>query len=422
MKFSLASWLITLSLWMGMCTSAQAVEVTITCGPGGSDVEFCLKHAQAWAAKTGNSVRNFSPPGGFGEKIALYRQLFAAKSSDVDVLIVDGTWPGILKDHLTDLKPYSKGWESRHFPSMVANNTVNGRLLAMPWFTDAGLLYYRKDLVEKYGAKAPTTWEDMAATAKKIQDGERAAGNKDFQGFVFQAKAYEGLTCDAVEWIHSYKGGNIVNDKGEVTINNPGAVKALKTAASWIGTIAPQGVLNYAEEEARGVFQNGNAAFMRNWPYAWSLGNGADSKVKGKIGVAALPKGGADGQNAATLGGWQLAVSKYSKNPDAAASLVMYMTSAKVQKARAIGNSLNPTLPELYKDKDVIAANAFMANLSDVFANSVARPATLTGLKYPQVSQSVFSAAHEVLSKRATGEEAVKRLEQRLKKIRRKHW
>jgi trehalose/maltose transport system substrate-binding protein len=93
-----------------------------------------------------------------------------------------------------------------------------------------------------------------------------------------------------------------------------------------------------------------------------------------------------------------------------------------VQKARAIGNSLNPTLPELYKDKDVIAANAFMANLSDVFANSVARPATLTGLKYPQVSQSVFSAAHEVLSKRATGEEAVKRLEQRLKKIRRKHW
>ena len=147
MKFSFASWLITLSVWLGMSAPAQAVEVTITCGPGGSDVEFCLKHAQAWAAKTGNTVRNFSPPGGFGEKIALYRQLFAAKSSDVDVLIVDGTWPGILKDHLTDLKPYSKGWENQHFPAMVANNTVNGRLLAMPWFTDSGLLYYRKDLL-----------------------------------------------------------------------------------------------------------------------------------------------------------------------------------------------------------------------------------------------------------------------------------
>jgi len=205
---------------------------------------------------------------------------------------------------------------------------------------------------------------------------------------------------------------------GTITINNPQAAKALDMAASWIGTISPIGVLNYEEEEARGVFQNANALFMRNWPYAWALMEKDDSPVKGKVGIAKLP-----GQpSTAALGGWQLAVSKYSQHPAEAADLVMYMTSAKVQKARAIGNSLNPTLPELYKDKDVIAANAFMANLSDVFANSVARPATLTGLKYPQVSQSVFSAAHEVLSKRATGEEAVKRLEQRLKKIRRKHW
>jgi trehalose/maltose transport system substrate-binding protein len=293
---------LTAPLWIA---GAHAATVTISCGSVGQDFEFCKQTTSEWAKKTGHEVKLFTVPNSTTDILALFRQMFAAKSTDLDVINVDVVWPGVIKDHLLDLKPYSKGVEKEHFPAIVANNTVGGKLLAMPWFTDAGLLFYRKDLVEKYGAKAPTTWDELAATAKKIQDGERAAGNKDFQGFVFQAKAYEGLTCDAVEWIHSFGGGNIVNDKGEITVNNPNAVKALNTAASWIGTIAPQGVLNYAEEEARGVFQNGNAAFMRNWPYAWSLGNGADSKVKDKIGVSALPKGGANGQNAATLGGWQ---------------------------------------------------------------------------------------------------------------------
>jgi trehalose/maltose transport system substrate-binding protein len=115
-------------------------------------------------------------------------------------------------------------------------------------------------------------------------------------------------------------------------------------------------------------------------------------------------------------------VSRYSRHPEIAADLVMYMTSAQVQKARAIGGSFNPTLPALYQDREVIAANAFMANLQEVFANSVARPTSATGLKYPQVSQSFYNAAHEVMSGRATGEEAVRRLEKRLRQIRRKHW
>lgn len=402
--------------------AAQAAAVTISCGSVGQDFEFCKKHTAQWAQKTGHEVKLFTPPNSTTDILALFRQMFAAKSADLDVINVDVVWPGVIKDHLLDLKPYSNGIENEHFPAIVANNTVDGKLLAMPWFTDAGLLFYRKDLVDKYGAKAPATWDELAAVAKKIQDGERAAGNKDFQGFVFQAKAYEGLSCDAVEWIHSYKGGNIVNDKGEITIYNPQAVKALKTAASWIGTIAPQGVLNYAEEEARGVFQNGNAAFMRNWPYAWSLGNAKDSKVSGKIGVSALPKGGADGQNAATLGGWQLAVSKYSKNPEAAASLVMYMTSPEVQKERAIKGSYNPTIGALYKDKDVLEANPFFASLFEVFTNAVPRPATATGLKYPEVSSAFWNATHDVLSGKASAEDSLKKLDAKLKQIKRSQW
>jgi trehalose/maltose transport system substrate-binding protein len=400
----------------------HAATVTIACGTNGADFEFCKRHTGEWAKKTGNTVKIFSQPTSTTDSLALYRQLFAAKSTDVDVLMVDIVWPGIIKDHLLDLKKYSKGSESQHFPAIVANNTVDGKLLGMPWFTDAGLLYYRKDLLDKHGLKVPDTWDDLVAAAKKVQAAERTPAVADFQGFVFHAKAYEGLSCVALEWVASFDGGPIVDSSGKVTINNASAAKALNTAASWIGTISPNGVLNYAEEDTRGVFQNGKALFMRNWPYAWSLMQAPDSPVKGKFGVAPLPKGGATGKHAATLGGWQLAVSKYSKAPDAAADLVMFMTSAEIQKDRAIKGSYNPTRPDLYKDKDVIAANPFMASLLDVFTNAVARPSTATGIKYPEVSQAFWDATHDVLSKKSTGEDAVKKLEGKLNQVKRNKW
>lgn len=411
-----------IALAFGSVAGAHAATITISCGSVGQDFEFCKKTTEDWAKKTGNTVKLFTPPQSTTDILALFRQMFAAKSSDLDVINVDVVWPGMIKDHLIDLKPYSKGVEKEHFPSIVANNTADGKLIAMPWFTDAGLLYYRKDLLEKHGEKAPTTWEELAATAKKIQDAERKAGNADMQGFVFQAKAYEGLTCDAVEWLWSYGGGNVVDDKGNITVNNPKAAKALNTAASWIGTIAPTGVLNYGEEDARGVFQSGNAVFMRNWPYAWSLGNGKDSKIAGKIGVSALPKGGADGKNAATLGGWQLAVSKYSKNPKEAADLVMYMTSKEIQKERAIKGSYNPTIPSLYQDKEVLAAAPFFGDLYNVFTSAVPRPATATGLKYNEVSAAFWNATHDVLSGKEKAETSLGKLEGKLKQIKRREW
>ena len=180
-------------------------------------------------------------------------------------------------------------------------------------------------------------------------------------------------------------------------------------------------MLNYAEEDARGVFQNGKALFMRNWPYAWSLSQAPDSPIKGKVGVAPLPAG-SGGKGAATLGGWQLAVNKYSKNVDAAAELVMYMTSPEIQKKRAIGGSYNPTIIELYTDKDVVAANPFMAQLQSVFTGAVARPATATGLKYPEVSRAFWDATHDVLEKKSNGADAVKRLEGKLKQTKRSAW
>lgn len=401
--------------------AAQGATVTISCGAVGADFENCKRHSAQWAAKTGHTVKIFTLPSSSTDILALFRQMFAAKSTDLDVINIDVVWPGVIKDHLLDLRPYSKGAEKEHFPAIIANNTVDGKLLAMPNFTDAGLLYYRKDLLQKYGLQPPATWQEFNAAAKKIQDGERAAGAADFQGFVFQGKAYEGLSCNALEWLASF-GGQIVDASGKVTVNSPATVQAFKLAASWPGTIAPKGVLNYAEEDARGVFQNGKAAFMRSWPYAWSLSQGADSAVRGKVGVAPLPKGSAEGQAAGALGGWQYAVSRYSKSPEAAADLVMYLTSREIQKERAIKSSFNPTIPELYKDKEVLEANPFMGNLYEVFLNAVPRPSSVTGAKYPEVSQAFWNAAHDALSGQATAEDAARRLEGRLNQIKRGKW
>jgi trehalose/maltose transport system substrate-binding protein len=292
----------------------------------------------------------------------------------------------------------------------------------MPWFADAGLLYYRKDLLQRHNRQVPQTWAELTETARIIQDAERQAGNRNFWGFVWQGRAYEGLTANALEWISSYNGGLIVDDKGAITIDNPKAAEALQMAAGWVGAITPEGVLNYTEEESRGVFQAGNALFMRNWPYAWALAQGADSAIKDKVGIAALPKGGADGRNAGTLGGQLLAVSRYSKNADAAADLVMYLTGPEEQKRRAIAGSFNPTIPALFKDAEITKAMPFMGDLLAAFSNAIPRPATVTGNNYNKVSTEFFNTAHQVLTKRAEPDQALSRLDRDLKRIKRSGW
>ncbi|MET0743775.1 MAG: ABC transporter substrate-binding protein [Microvirga sp.] len=414
--------LMSLALLAGLSAGANAVELSISCSALGQEYEICKQGVDAWAQQTGNTVKIVSTPNSATERLALYQQLLAANAPDIDVFQIDVVWSGILAPHFQDLTAKAAGVIDKSFPSMIETSKVQGKLVAMPWFADAGLLYYRKDLLEKYGKPVPQTWAELTETAKAVQDGERKAGRGDFWGFVFQARAYEGLTTNALEWISSNGGGTIVDAAGAITVENPKAAAALKMAAGWVGTITPEGALNYTEEESRGVFQAGNALFMRNWPYAWSLAQGPDSTIRDKVGIVPLPKGGADGRNAGTLGGQLLGVSRYSKNIDAATNLVMYLTGPEEQKRRAIKGSFNPTIPDLFKDPEIKAANPFIGDLLGVFTTAVARPAAVTGDNYNKVSTEFFNAVHVVLSKKAEPDQALSKLDRDLKRIKRSAW
>ena len=379
-------------------TPMMAEEIFYVSGSVGKAVENFKTLVKPWEEATGNTVTMVPMPASTSDQFGQYRLWLAAGATDIDVYQTDVIWAPQLADHFVDLSDVAKDLAPTHFPSIIESQTVNGKLVALPIFTDAPALYYRKDLLEKYGVAVPKTWDELTAAATTVQEGERAAGKADFWGYVWQGNAYEGLTCDALEWVKSHGGGQIVEADGTISINNEKAVKALETAAAWVGTISPGGVLAYGEEESRGVWQTGNAAFMRNWPYAYTLGNGDDSAVKGLFDVTTLPVGAEGDTSAATLGGWNAAVSKYSKHQDVAISLVMYLAGPEAQKARAISESALPTIVALYDDADIGAAQPIIPQWKNVFLNAVPRPSAPTLGKYNEVSSKFWSAVHETLS------------------------
>ena len=374
-----------------------SVQLSIACGALGVELRLCTDAVHAWEAKTGHRVTIVSTPNSSSDRLALYLQLLGSRSAEIDVLQIDVVWTGLLASRLADLRPLLGDLPADTFQSLVENDTIDGRLVAVPWWADVGVLYYRTDLLAEYGVPPPQTWQAMTDAARTIQQGERRRGHAGLWGFVFQGGAYEGLTCNALEWIASFGGGTIVDAGGAVTVDNPRARAALALARSWVDDIAPRGVLSYTEEAARGVFQTGNAVFMRNWPYAWALAQAADSPVRGKVGVTTLPAGGPDGESAGALGGWHLAVSRESRHPAEAADLVAFLTSRAQQKQRAIDASYNPTLRSLYSDPEVLAANPFFAELRAPLETAVARPARVAGPQYNRLSSDVWRAAHDIL-------------------------
>jgi multiple sugar transport system substrate-binding protein len=350
-------------------------------------------------------------PADTGKQHDAYVTMLNAKSSEIDVMDLDVIWPAefaqagytlpldrfIEKDGI-DLSKYNQG-------ALAAGN-FNGKQWAMPKFIDAGMLFYRTDLVSK--DQVPKTWDELLKKAKEL----KGQGGTKF-GYLMQAKQYEGLVCNAVEFIASY-GGQIVDKNGNVVINSPEAIKGLKKMVEIVRSdIVPSNVTTFTEPESHTAFIEGQAPFIRNWPYQYALANDPEqSKIVGKVGVAPLPAG--DKGSAAALGGWMTAINKYSKHPKEAWEFVKFMTGPEGQKISAIYGGLAPTLPELFKDKEVLKANPFFAEEGFVNALNAAVPRPVVP-NYPEISEIIQINVSKALAGELTVEQAVANMEKEMK-------
>ena len=353
--------------------------------------------AKQFTKDTGIKVKVVPHPAASDASYSQLARVFASKSSSFDVAMIDVVWPGAFAPYLVDLKPKLGKEAKQHAQGIIRNDTIDGKLVAMPWFGDFGILYYRTDLLQKYGYTAPPkTWTQLFAMANKIQAGEQQANDK-FYGLVFQGNSYEGLTCDALEWYQSAGAGGFI-DNGKVTINNPRGARILDQFRAQIGKVTPRDVTTYQEGEAHTAFVEGNAAFMRNWPYAYSIGQDPkSSKIVGKFSVTVLPHAG--GKSVGTVGGWQLAINKYSKHVDASIEFVRYMTSAPVQKFNAITNTNVPTIPAVAKDPAVVKANPYLKpEIASVLR--VTRPARDLKTHYNEGSKAIYQGINLILNGR----------------------
>jgi multiple sugar transport system substrate-binding protein len=339
-----------------------------------------------------------------------------AKDSAIDVYMIDivnpaqyfgAGWLEPLDAYIgapaTALKPY--------LPVYSTSNVVDGKLAAMPAFADAMFMYYRRDLLEKHKIAEPKTWDELAAAAKKIQQAE---GNPNLQGLSIQGAPIEGAVCT---FLLPYWGqGKDFNDAaGRMTLDKPAAVKGL---AQWLAMV-DQGVIkkNVAEVKTPDTvneFKAGQVVFAINWGFAWDrFKDDKDSTVSGKVGVMPLPAM-AGGQSATCVGGWQWALSAFSKNKAEAAKLVKFMASPEASKFLAYEGSLLPTYQSVYTDADVVKAVPWFKDAANVVIAGRSRPMSK---EYGQVSDAIRTTTSAVLARTKTPAEGVDEIESRLRRV-----
>ncbi|HZV47660.1 MAG TPA: ABC transporter substrate-binding protein [Thermodesulfovibrionales bacterium] len=342
------------------------------------------------AENPGIIVKDEVLPASTDEQHQFYVINLEGKSSDFDVLSMDVIWvqefarAGWLRD-VTGLLPEDE--RDEFFPGPLQAVAYKGIVYAIPWYIDAGILYYRKDLLMKYGFSPPEKWDELIAVARYIIPRE-----PELYGFIWQGKQYEGLVCNVLEYFWG-NGGDVFNE-AKVVIDSSENIHALAFMRDLIVKygVTPALVTTAIEEPTRHIFGNGKALFMRNWPYAWNIFERHGSPVKGKVGVTRLPSF-KEGVSASTLGGWQLGINRFSQHPEEAEKLLCFLTSPEVQKLLAISIGYKPTRKALYKDKDLLREQPFIAGLYDVFMNAKPRPVSPYYMMLTQVMQPEFSAA-----------------------------
>jgi multiple sugar transport system substrate-binding protein len=323
----------------------------------------------------------------------LLTQKLRNRDTRLDVFVMDVVWPAEFASAgwALPLDKYFTGAERNNFlKAPISANQYRGQLFGVPLFIDAALLYYRRDLLEKYRLPPPRTWPELVEQAKTILAGEK---NPHLVGFSAQFKQYEGLVCNMMEFILG-NGGALWNDKRLVSaIHEPPALEAVRFVRDHIvGEIAHRGVLAYEEPESLALFTQGQAIFHRNWPYAWSVANDSEkSKIAAKVGMMPLP-GFAAGTGVATLGGWQIGISRFSQKADLAWRFASFMTGAEIQKRIALATGRAPTRTALYDDADVAKTIPELKTLEATFHQAVPRPATPVYVPLSNIMQRYFSS------------------------------
>ena len=322
----------------------------------------------------------------------LLAQKLKNRSKDLDVFLMDVVWPAefaaagwalALDDR------FRKADRSRFFANTIQANTYGGKIYGVPLYIDAGMLYYRRDLLAKHHFKPPETWPELVRQAAVITAGERG-----IYGFSGQFKQYEGLVCNMMEYVMANKGCLVNPRQGKPGLAEPPAREAvLFVRDHLIGNAAPAGALAYEEPESLALFVQGKAVFHRNWPYAWEAANDpARSRVAGKTGVAPLPAF-PGGKSHAALGGWQLGISPYSENKDLAWDFVRFLTSDRIQKHLALKAGLAPTRKDLYDDREILAACPQFKEMKGVFVSAAPRPVSPLYPALSNIMQRYFSRA-----------------------------
>jgi trehalose/maltose transport system substrate-binding protein len=326
----------------------------------------------------------------------LLTQKLKNRDASVDVFFMDVVW---VPEFAT--AGWARPLDDRFLPAMreefvpatVTVGQYGDHLYGVPSRIDAGLLYYRQDLLDKYGFTAPSTWEQLLRQAELIVVGERET-NPTLRGYSAPFKQYEGLVCHMMEFIKGYGGALLSPDGQKSTLAEPEALAAVQFVRERvIGRLASRAALTYQEPEALSVFVQGHAVFHRNWPYAWELANSSSrSRIAGQVGVTSLPAAAGKHQ-AATLGGWLYGISAYSRHPDEAWAFIESLSSRATQKKFAQEAGIAPSRQALFSDPDLLQAMPQLGNHFAVLQSATARPRSPL---YPAIShllQRYFSRA-----------------------------
>ena len=323
----------------------------------------------------------------------LLTQKLKNRDTKLDVFLMDSIWPAEFASAGWALpldRYFAKAEQEKFLRSAMAANRYRGRIFGVPLFIDAGVLYYRKDLLAKHGLEPPRTWPELVETAKTILARER---DHRLSGYSGQFKQYEGLVCNMMEYILA-RGGSLWDEARMLsTIDEPPARQAVRFVRDHvIGEIAHRGVLAYEEPESLALFVQGGAIFHRNWPYAWKVADDPkSSKIAGKVGMAALP-GFPGHKGASTLGGWQLGISRFSTKPDLAWRFAAFIASAEIQKRIALAAGRAPSRVALFGDPEINAAMPQLKSLVETFAQAAPRPTTAVYVPLSNVMQRYFSS------------------------------